>query len=87
MRQLDLGGGSVAVAPPARRKRERKTMQELHGFAVGKKCKDCDYVYVLFAGGMHRHKCALWRESHGPESDVIANGTACGWFEPKKEAV
>jgi len=78
--QINLFGDITPVAEPPKPTRKHKTMQESHGEKPGHICKNCKHIIKRKYASTY-YKCALWRNTASPTTDIKANQTACGLFQ------
>jgi len=58
-------------------------MIQRHGRGpTGKRCKDCQHLYVKQLAGRY-YKCALFGDTNGPGTDWRCGRDACGQFAEK----
>lgn len=82
VKQIDIFGNEINIEdlpkPPSGRK--YKTMQQLHGEFIGKKCGDCVHCLKVRYHRKTYYKCELWHISNSEATDIRLKNVACGKF-------
>lgn len=78
--EIDFFGAEKVEIEKKKGREKFKTMQELHGYTVGRMCKMCRYI-MCKEWGRNYYKCQIWKVSNSSATDIRLKDTACGKFE------